>query len=171
MVVAMDRNHLIGSCGGLPWCIAADLRYFKRITMGKPIIMGRRTWDSIGRSLPGRTNIVVTRNPNWYASGCLVASDLDTALTLAKKHLGSARECAIIGGAVLCAQAMSRTERLYLTLIEHAFIGDAWLHSYCAEDWRILERIELAPGKDSDYALSFNTLERVVTGISPVKTP
>ena len=168
MVVAMDRNHLIGSRGGLPWRIPADLRYFKRITMGKPIVMGRKTWDSIGRPLPGRTNIVVTRNLGWHAQGCLVADDLDTALALARKHLGSARECAIIGGAVLYAQAMSRAERLYLTLIEHVFAGDTWLHGYCAGDWQPLERVELAPGKESDYALSFSTLERVTPSTPPV---
>ena len=111
MVMAMDRNRLIGKEGGLPWKISADLKYFKRITMGKPIIMGRKTWDSIGRPLPGRTNIVVTRNSAWGAEGALVANDLDGALMLARQHLGDVTECCIIGGAQLCDAAMPRTDQ------------------------------------------------------------
>lgn len=159
--MAVDRNRLIGRHGGLPWRISADLKYFKKVTMNKPIIMGRKTWDSIGRPLPGRTNIVVTRNTDWQAQGCLVASDLDGALAIASAHLGTAGECAIIGGAMLCEQAMPKTDRLYLTTIDHVFTGDTWLNSYHAEDWQLMERTEMAVGEGSDYALSFDVLERI----------
>ncbi len=161
MVMVMDRNRLIGVRGGLPWHISVDLQYFKQVTMGKPVIMGRKTWDSIGRPLPGRTNIVVTRNPAWRAQGCLAADGLDTALALASDHLGPAAECAIIGGATLCRQAMPRTERLYLTLIDHEFEGDTWLDSYHSEEWQLVKKTDLESGDENDYSLSFNVLKRV----------
>ena len=161
MVMVMDRNRLIGAQGGMPWHISVDLQYFKQITMGKPIIMGRKTWDSIGRPLPGRTNIVVTRNPNWRAEGCYAAADLDAALAIAANHLGSAEECVVIGGAILCSLAMPQTERLYLTIIDHEFEGDTWLDSYRAQDWRAVETTALRSGDVDDYSLSFNVLERI----------
>lgn len=165
MVMAMDRNRLIGYQGGLPWHISADLKHFKKVTLSKPIIMGRKTWDSIGRPLPGRTNIVVTRNKQWSAQGCHAVTDLDTAFAVAQEHLGDATECAVIGGAMLCEQAMPKTDRLYLTVIDHAFVGDTWLESYHAhaQDWQRLECTEVAVGEGSDYALSFNVLERTKT--------
>lgn len=161
MVMVMDRNRLIGVRGGLPWHIPVDLKYFKQVTMGKPIIMGRKTWDSIGRPLPGRTNIVVTRNPDWRAQGCHVAADLDAALAIASNHLGSAEECVVIGGAMLCRSVMPQTERLYLTVIDHEFEGDTWLDSYCAHEWRAVKKTALSLGDVADYSLSFNVLERI----------
>ena len=161
MAMVMDRNRLIGVRGGLPWHIPVDLQYFKQVTMGKPIIMGRKTWDSIGRPLPGRTNIVVTRNPNWRAEGCHAAADLGAALAIASNHLGSAEECVAIGGAMLCSLVMPQTERLYLTVIDHEFEGDTWLDSYRAQEWRAVENTELTSGDVDDYSLSFNVLERI----------
>ena len=160
MVMAMDRNRLIGKEGGLPWKISADLKYFKRVTMGKPIIMGRKTWDSIGRPLPGRTNIVVTRNTDWQADGVVVANDIQAALVVAEQHLGDAEECAVIGGAMLCEQAMLYTDRLYLTVVDHEFEGDTWLDSYKAEEWNEISRERLEPGDGTEYALDFLLLER-----------
>jgi len=161
MAMAMDTNRLIGNAGGLPWSIPADLKHFKRVTMGKPIIMGRVTWESIGRPLPGRTNIVVTRAPDRCAQGAIVANDISTALALARQRLGAADECCVIGGAQLCAQVMPQTERLYLTLVHHEFSGDTWFDSYRSAEWNELAKKTLSAGEGSEYRLTFSTLERV----------
>ncbi|MEM7294291.1 MAG: dihydrofolate reductase [Pseudomonadota bacterium] len=160
MVMVMDRKRLIGRAGGLPWHISAELKYFKAITMGKPIIMGRKTWDSIGRPLPGRTSIVVTRNADWRAEGAYCARDIDSAFDLAQNHLDETSECCVIGGAQLCQLAMPRTQRLYLTVIDHEFEGDAWLDSYDASEWQEVSRNDVAPGVQCEYPMSYLVLER-----------
>lgn len=141
MMMAMDKNRLIGKEGGMPWHVPGDMAYFKRVTMGKPLIMGRKTFDSLGKPLPGRTNIVVTRNRHWSAEGVVVVHDLETAFDTARDICGSkekpADEIMVIGGAGLCRDAMSQTERLYLTVIDHSFDGDTWLESFHWEDWEI----------------------------------
>ena len=136
MMMAMDRNRLIGANGGMPWHLPAELQYFKRVTMGKPLIMGRKTFESIGKPLPGRTNIVVSRQTDWQADGVLVAHDLPSAMALAEAHRDATGEIMLIGGASLCAAAMPQTEKLYLTVIDHAFEGDVWLDSFNENDWR-----------------------------------
>lgn len=160
MIMAMDRNHLIGKDNGLPWHLSADLKYFKRITMGKPIIMGRKTFDSIGRPLPGRANIVVTRNKDWQHPGCLVAPNLTTAITLAEQHKNNANEIMIIGGASLCQEAIPQTQKLYLTLIDHAFEGDTWLDSYKPDDWSEIKRQDFPASDEAPYPYSFIVLQR-----------
>jgi len=151
MVMAMDREALIGRAGGLPWQLPEDLRHFKRVTLGKPIVMGRVTWESIGRALPGRANIVVTGNRDWSAEGAIVAHDLDAAFAAARTAMPQAEELAVIGGAALCRAAMPRTERLYLTLIDAQFEGDTWLDSYRAEDWCELGRESRRAPAGFDY--------------------
>lgn len=136
MMMAMDRNRLIGANGGLPWQLPGELQYFKRVTMGKPLIMGRKTFDSIGRALPGRTSIVVTHQRDWQADDVLVAHDLPSAIAIAEEHLDESQEIMLIGGASLCAAAMPLTEKLYLTVIDHEFEGDVWLDSFEESDWR-----------------------------------
>lgn len=160
MIMAMDRNKLIGKAGGLPWHISADLQYFKRVTMGKPVIMGRKTYESIGRPLPGRLNIVVTRNSAWSAEGVAVASSLQQAIEMGREQAPDVEELMVIGGAALCREAMPQVERLYLTIIEHAFDGDTWLDSYDASEWETVaeERVEDA---QSSYTLLFLQQERV----------
>ena len=141
MVMAMDKNRLIGKGGDMPWHIPSDLKYFKRVTMGKPVIMGRKTFDSLGKPLPGRPNIVVTRNKDWSVEGVQVASSLEEAIDLAKEH--STEEIMVVGGASLCAQAMPSTDRLFLTIIDHEFEGgDTWLKSYEADEWHEVSREE-----------------------------
>ncbi len=139
---AMDKNKLIGNAGGLPWHVPGELVYFKRVTLGKPVIMGRKTFDSIGKPLPGRTNIVVTRNEAWTVDGAVVAHDLKSAVQKAadicQADATSATEMVVIGGAGLCRDAMAITERLYLTVIDQAFEGDTWLDSFQWEDWQVL---------------------------------
>jgi len=140
MMMAMDKNKWIGSDGGLPWHIPGELAYFKRVTLGKPIIMGRKTYDSIGKPLPGRANIVVTRNSGWSADGVTVVGSLDEALDAGRSVLLSqpAEEMFVIGGASLCSLAMPVVDRLYLTVVDKVYIGDTWLDSFEWSDWQVV---------------------------------
>lgn len=160
MMMAMDRNRLIGADGGMPWHLPGELQYFKRVTMGKPVIMGRKTFDSIGRPLPGRANIVVTRNREWSHEGVLVAPDLEAAIALAETNKGAADEVMIIGGASLCRQAMPLTEKLYLTVIDHAFEGDTWLDSFEEDAWQELSSEMVAADDKNPYAYCCRVLQR-----------
>lgn len=136
LVAALARNRVIGVANRLPWRLPEDLRRFKRLTMGAPVIMGRRTRESLGRPLPGRHNIVVTRQRGATWEGCAVAHSLDAALALA----GNAAEAFVIGGAELYAQALPRADRLYLTLIDADYPGDAWFPEFDAVAWREVAR-------------------------------
>lgn len=156
IVVAMDRNRLIGCGNALPWRLPADLRHFKAVTMGKPIIMGRKTWESIGRPLPGRTNIVVSRDPAYAAPGCTVVPSVEAALTAA----AGAPEIMLIGGAQLYAELLPRAQRIYLTRIDATFEGDAWFPELAAADWREVERSDHAPDEQNPHPYSFVLLER-----------
>lgn len=140
MMMAMDKNKLIGQDGGLPWKIPGELAYFKRVTMGKPVVMGRKTFDSIGKPLPGRTNIVVTRNSEWSSEGVVVVNSLDDAIAASHDALNDqpADEIMIIGGASLCRDAMSMIQRLYLTVVDKAYEGDTWLDSFSWNDWTVV---------------------------------
>jgi len=160
MIMAMDLNQLIGKDGGMPWHIPSDLKYFKRITMGKPVVMGRRTFESLGKPLPGRANIVVTTNSDWSYEGVQVASTLEQAFELAAKN--NEEEIMIIGGASICQQAMPHTDRLYLTRIDHEFEGgDTWLKSYRAEEWRQISSESHDETSEGGYRYTYNVLERV----------
>lgn len=157
LVVAMDRNRVIGLRGRLPWHLPADLAHFKRVTMGKPIIMGRRTHVSIGRPLPGRDNIVVTAHPEQVAAGCRVAGSLDEAVAMT----AGASEVCIIGGASLFAEALPRAGRIYLTQVHAELKGDVWFPEFDREQWHEITRIERAADERNPYALSFVELARV----------
>ncbi len=137
---------MIGRDNRLPWRLPADLRFFKQTTMGKPLLMGRRTWESIGRPLPGRRMIVLTGHPGYSAPGCTVAHSLDEALTLA----GPVAEIMVIGGAALYAQTLPLAARLYLTVVEADIPGDVWFPEWNRLDWR-LEWEEAHPA-DADHA-------------------
>ncbi len=157
MVMAMDENRLIGKSGGLPWHIPRDLKWFKANTLGKPIVMGRRTWDSLPiKPLPGRPNIVLTRDESWNFDGVIKATAFDQALSMAEK-LGS-DEVAIIGGATLCQQAMPHVSKLYLTLVHATFEGDTWLDSYEPSHWN--EVYSELVTEDVPYPVTFKILER-----------
>lgn len=153
----MDANKLIGADGGMPWHIPSELQYFKSVTMGKPLIMGRKTYESIGRPLPGRTNIVVTSQSDYAPEGVVVVHSLEEALAEAKLHLGGEQEVMIIGGAAICREAMPLTKRIYLTELEQTFTGDTWFDSFEPTDWQEVSREErVADG----YALAIRVLER-----------
>ena len=142
MIVAMAENRVIGRNNQLPWYLPNDLKYFKAVTMGKPIIMGRKTYESIGKPLPGRTNIVVTTQPSWTADGVRVAHSIDEALTLAQSVaiVEGADEVMIIGGAQLYTEMLDRVERLYLTLIHAEVEGDAHFPELDLSLWNPLSR-------------------------------
>jgi dihydrofolate reductase len=150
LIVAMDENRLIGSANGLPWRMPADLEYFKRTTMGKPIVMGRKTFDSIGRALPGRRNIVVTRDPRFSAADCEVAGGIDEAIALCD----GADEIMLIGGASLYRQTLHRATRIYLTRIHHGFEGDTWFPEFDESDWRLESEQRFAADDGNPYAFS-----------------
>ena len=156
LIAAMDRNRLIGDGDRLPWRLPADLRRFRALTMGKPMVMGRRTHASIGKALPGRRNIVLSRSADFEAPGCVVVTDWQQALRAA----GDAPEVMVIGGAELYAQALPRAERMYLTLLHASFAGDTWFPEYDAGDWREVSREDHPRDAESPCAYSFVDLER-----------
>lgn len=158
LVVAMARNRVIGRGGALAWRIRADLKWFKSVTMGKPIVMGRKTWESIGKPLPGRTNIVVTRAHAYAAPGATVAGSLDAALEIARA--GAPEEICIIGGGEIYAQALARADRLYLTEVEADVDGDTWFPPFDRAQWSEREDGRIEKGPDADHACRFLVLDR-----------
>lgn len=152
IIVARARNGVIGAKGRLPWHLPEDLALFKRTTMGHPVIMGRRTWDSIGRPLPGRRNIVVTHNAHWHAEGVERASSLAQALALC----GREQEAFLIGGAQLYAEALrGRVDGIYLTQIDADFAGDTWFAPLEPGRWRERSRTHYPPSGDRAFAFDF----------------
>ena len=133
LIAALAHQRVIGCDNRLPWRLPADLRFFKQTTMGKPLLMGRRTWESIGRPLPGRRMIVLTGQSGYMASDCTVAHTLDAAFALA----GSVSELMVIGGATLYAQTLPLATRMYLTVIDADFPGDVWFPEWNQQDWRL----------------------------------
>lgn len=158
LVAALAHRRVIGVANRLPWHLPEDLQRFKRLTMGAPVIMGRRTHESIGRPLPGRRNIVVTRQTQAAWPGCEVAHSLEEALTLA----GDVPEVFVIGGAELYAQALPRADRLYLTLIDADYEGDAFFPAFDHKEWREIGR---EPGVSaSGLRYAFVTYVRAAPG-------
>ncbi|QIL91196.1 dihydrofolate reductase [Microbulbifer harenosus] len=150
MIVAMARNRAIGRENTLPWRISGDLQFFKRTTLGKPVVMGRKTFESIGRPLPGRENIVITRNPDWRAPGVAVAASLEQALALAQQAAvrDGAEEIMVIGGAEIYRQAMPLARRLYITEVDAEVEGDAFF-PVLDSDWQESGR-DCYPASDKD---------------------
>lgn len=160
LIVAMTADRVIGRDGRLPWHIPSDLRHFKALTLGKPVIMGRRTFESIGRALAGRPNIVVTRDRGFRAAGIAVAHGLADALTMARgMSAGDDGEAMVIGGAEIFADALPRADRLYLTEVHRAVAGDTFFPDYDRAEWAEVAR-EDHPGDDAEPGYSFVVLER-----------
>jgi dihydrofolate reductase len=132
IIVAFDENRLIGRNNELPWRLPADLKFFKSVTMGHPIIMGRKTFESIGRVLPGRTSVIVTRQQDYTAPGCVVVNSLKEAL----EKCGSQEQAFIIGGAELFQHALPLASDLYITEIHHRFEGDTWFPEIRKDQWQ-----------------------------------
>jgi dihydrofolate reductase len=153
LIVAMDNNRLIGSNNGLPWNLPADLQHFKAITMGKPIVMGRKTWQSLGRPLPGRKNIVITRDSDFQADGAEIVYSLDEALQMAS----DSEEVMIIGGANLYEQALEQVDRLYLTRVDGEFDGDSWFPEIAEQQWELLQAEKHQPDERNPHPYRFET--------------
>jgi dihydrofolate reductase len=162
IVVAAARNGVIGRANAMPWHLPQDLRHFKRVTMGKPIVMGRKTFESIGKPLPGRVNIVVTRNAAFDADGVRVASSLDAALALARQVAAAngVDSAAIIGGAEIYRAALPLADRLYLTEIHADIDGDAALPAIDWSRWQELSRERHAADASNPYDYSFVEYKR-----------
>ena len=156
-VVAFDRNRVIGKAGGLPWRLPDDMKRVRELTIGKPLIMGRRTYDSIGRPLPRRTTIVLTRDPSFSADGVLVAHTPEDALRLA----GDAPEIVVFGGADVFARFLPLADRIYLTEVDAEIEGDTVFPSFDAGEWRESERVEHPRDERHAYPFRFVTLDRV----------
>ena len=156
IVVAMDENRLIGKDNKLPWHLPADLAYFKKITTGKSIVMGRKTYDSIGRPLPNRRNIVISRNSKTLITGCEVITSIDEVLSITKDE----DEVMIIGGASLCEQLLPQVSRLYITKIEGEFDGDVYFPEYDESDWRQVSCESHLPDDSNQHTYHFLVLER-----------
>jgi dihydrofolate reductase len=154
MIVARSQNHVIGRDNQMPWKISADLQFFKRVTMGHPVIMGRKTWESIGRPLPGRRNIVVTRNHDLQLNGGEVVHSLEEALA----SLAEFPRVFVIGGEQLFTQAFPLADRLYLTEIKLDIQGgDTFFEIPDPADWHEVERL---PNVEGDIHFDLVTLER-----------
>lgn len=165
IVVAMAANGVIGRDNQLPWHLPADLQHFRKTTMGKPILMGRKTYESIGRPLPGRTNIVITRDAGYAADGCVIVHSIEAAMQAA----GEQEEIMVIGGAEFYRQALPYTDTIYLTRIHEDFEGDTFFPELVDSEWREVERTDCKADAKNPHRYSFVRLDRV--GKQPALRP
>lgn len=163
LIAAMANNRVIGRDNRLPWHIAEDLRFFKRMTLGKPLIMGRNTFESLGRPLPGRPHIVVSRNPDYRPEGVERVATLEAAIALASElaQASSAMEIMVIGGAQIYQAALSYAQRIYLTLVDIEVAGDTLFPSIDASLWQEVSRTPAQARQANDPDYSFVVLERM----------
>ena len=157
LIVAMARNRVIGADGGIPWHLPEELKRFKSLTLGHHIVMGRKTWESIGRLLPGRTTVIVTRQRGYRVPGAQVACSLDDAIAAC----GADDEIFVIGGAELYAQALARAGRLYLTTVDADVAGDTFMPDYAAGDWREVAAQAFPADARHPYSFRCVTYERI----------
>jgi dihydrofolate reductase len=147
LVVAVGANNVIGVAGGLPWRLRADLKRFRAITLGKPLVMGRKTFESIGRVLDGRDIVVVTHRSDFSPAGVFIAVSLDAALELARERAAARKvdEICVVGGGEIYAAALPRADRLYVTHVAAAPSGDTYFPEISPADWTVLSREPLPP--------------------------
>jgi dihydrofolate reductase len=157
LIVAMGENRVIGVDNRMPWRLSADLKRFRQITWGKPILMGRRTHESIGKPLPGRKNIVLSTDAHYQAEGCTLVHSLEEALAAAQE----APELMVIGGAALYRECLPMANHLYLTLIHRAFTGDTYFPALDWTEWREVAREDIDEDAESGLEYSFVELERI----------
>jgi dihydrofolate reductase len=157
IIVAMDENNLIGKDNELPWYLPADLQYFKKTTMGHPVIMGRKTFESIGRPLPGRENVILTRDPEYQQENCTILHSMDElkAYTESKPD-----EYFVIGGAELIKQALSFASKLYITKIHHQFEGDTYFPPFDEKEWTLVSKTPGPVDEKNKYAHDYFIYER-----------
>jgi len=153
LIAAMDQNRVIGHEGGIPWHLPSDLKHFKALTLGKPMIMGRATFDSIGKALPGRRNIVLSRQADLVCEGCDVYTNLDDALA----STDADEEVMIIGGATLYSMCLPSASRMYLTLIDTSVPGDTYFPEWLQEEWTVTSE---QAGEENGLSFVYQTLDR-----------
>ena len=151
LIWAMAENRVIGKKNGLPWRLSADLIHFKRLTLGKPILMGRNTWESLPGLLPQRPHYVMTRDRNYHAAGATLVHSINEAMTL----LADAPEIMVVGGADLYRQMLPYADRLYLTLVHAEVAGDARFPEFDLADWRVVGRKDFPADKKNEFPYSF----------------
>ncbi len=157
IIVATDQQGLIGENNDLPWRLSADLQYFRRVTMAKPLIMGRNTHESIGRPLPGRKNIIVTKNKSFHADGCTVVNSIDDALLACE----DVDEVMVMGGASLYEQLLPIADKLYLTQVHASLAGDTWFPAWNKEEWSEISREDYQADGKNEYDYSFIVYEKI----------
>ena len=164
LVWAMAQNRVIGRNNNLPWYLPEDLKYFKRITLGKPVIMGRKTFESIGKPLPGRTNIVATRNADFSAEGVKIVNSLEAARTLCESiaEIDGVDEAMVIGGAEIYAQALPIAERLYLTQVHAEVEGDTFFPEFDQKAWQEIGRENFEAFGSNPYNYSILILDKII---------
>ena len=157
LVYAISNNGVIGKNGGLPWHVPSDLKHFKAVTLGKPVIMGRKTWEGLPlKPLPGRQNIVVSRKPGFLAEGALVVANLDQAIAMAE----TAQEVCVIGGAELFKAFLPKAHRIYFTRILANVVGDTHMAELSADEWQQVEHQKPSKGEKDSAAFETFTYER-----------
>lgn len=157
LLLAADENNVIGKNNTLPWHLPNDLKYFKNLTWGMPVLMGRKTYESIGKPLPGRRNIVITRSSQWKAEGVDVVDSIDGAVSVAKES--EVKEIFIIGGAEIFNTVLPQSNRVYLTRIHHRFEGDVFF-PVLNEEWLLVKEQHCAPDEKNKYPHTFQVWER-----------
>ena len=158
IIVAMGSNRAIGYQNTLPWRLSEDLKRFKQLTMGHHLLMGRKTYQSIGRPLPGRTSIVITRQKDFQAEGCLIAHSLDEAIALSEDR--SETEAFVIGGAEIYSLALPQADRIYLTFVEANPQADAFFPEFNEVEWEIIEEQNFPADEKNTFASRFLILDR-----------
>lgn len=159
LVVAMSSNRVIGLNNQIPWHLSSDLKKFKQITLGSPILMGRKTYESIGKPLPKRINIIISRNPAYRAEGCLVFDQVDKAITACPENA----EIFVIGGAALYELMLPKANAIYLTQINKEFIGDTYFPMIKQAQWKEAYREDIANDKAVNFSYSFIKLIKIIT--------
>ena len=157
IIVAAAENNVIGNNNALIWHISADLKHFRQLTTGHTVIMGRKTYESIGRALPDRRNIVISRNPAFRAEGCMVVSSVDEALQLTDGE----EEVFIIGGGTIYREMWDKAERLYITLVHAVIEGDTSIPEIDRTRWKVVSRQDFKAGEKDDYDYSFIDYRRI----------
>lgn len=157
LVAAAAENNVIGKDNALVWRLPADLKFFKNLTMGHTIIMGRKTYQSVGRPLPGRKNIIITRDPNFLAEGCIVLSSLSDAFKECKDEV----EVFVVGGAEIYHQSMERADKIYLTRVHALFAGDTYFPEIHESEWKMVSKEDFMADEKNIYPYSFIQYSRI----------
>jgi dihydrofolate reductase len=158
-IAAMSRNRVIGKDNQIPWHLPADMRFFQQTTLGHHVIMGRKNYVSMGKPLPRRTNIIITRNPYFISSGCIIVHSLEEALAIA--HAANEEEAFVIGGGEIYRLAMDYLDRIYLTTIDLTIDGDVFFPEFSPRDWYLTGEEHFAPDQKNAYAFIIQVFDRI----------